>query len=98
MFCQNCGASIADGAKFCPECGKRQEIQGSSVSMKKRCPFCGEALEADSVFCDYCGKPMCGCDVGYIGPFAVCTPCREKIKSVFAPSGDSNTKEGKGNG
>lgn len=49
-------------------------------------------------FCDYCGKPMCGCDVGYIGPFAVCTPCREKIKSAFAPSGDSNTKEGKGNG
>lgn len=49
-------------------------------------------------FCDYCGKPMCGCDVGYIGPFAVCTPCREKIKVVFAPSGEGNTKEGKGNG
>lgn len=49
-------------------------------------------------FCDYCGKPMCGCDVGYIGLFAVCTPCREKIKGAFAPNGDCNIKKGKGNG
>ncbi len=23
MFCQNCGASVADGTKFCPKCGTR---------------------------------------------------------------------------
>jgi phage terminase large subunit GpA-like protein len=26
MFCQNCGSKIADGAKFCPDCGTRIQI------------------------------------------------------------------------
>ena len=33
MFCQNCGASLADGAKFCPECGARVgEVSGTTSS------------------------------------------------------------------
>ena len=58
MFCQNCGASLADGAKFCPECGARQEPAAPSASAQNLCPFCGEALEADSVFCESCGRSL----------------------------------------
>ena len=23
MFCSNCGAAVADGMEFCPECGEK---------------------------------------------------------------------------
>lgn len=25
MFCKNCGKELADGVKFCPECGTNQK-------------------------------------------------------------------------
>lgn len=30
MFCENCGASLKDGAKFCPQCGAK--IEGDTPS------------------------------------------------------------------
>ena len=60
MFCQNCGASLADGAKFCPECGSQQEPAAPSASVQNLCPFCGEALDSDSVFCEKCGRQLLG--------------------------------------
>lgn len=60
MFCQNCGASIAEGVKFCPDCGAQQEPAVAPAPAQNRCPFCGELLEADAVFCDNCGKRING--------------------------------------
>ena len=57
MFCQYCGASVSDTAKYCPVCGKRREAARPAAPV---CPFCGAAQEADAVFCDACGKPLAG--------------------------------------
>ena len=27
MYCNNCGTQMADGAKFCPKCGMKMDIQ-----------------------------------------------------------------------
>ena len=50
MFCSNCGKEIADGAKFCPECGKavgsesgnaqgsdgKEKVAGAALSVKDK--------------------------------------------------------------
>ena len=48
MFCSNCGKEIADGTKFCPECGKavgyanaqgsdgREKVSGEAISVKDK--------------------------------------------------------------
>ena len=41
MFCQNCGASIAEGVKFCPDCGARQEPAVAPAPAQNLCPFGG---------------------------------------------------------
>lgn len=58
MICPYCGSSIAEGTKFCPECGKKLEVNTVSDVNPKICPFCGEVLEPDSVFCDNCGRAL----------------------------------------
>lgn len=88
--------------EFCGDAHRLEEHR-LSLCLQEDMKFCTNDCKGrhdchGHAFCDYCGKPMCGCDVGFIGPFAVCTPCREKIKGVFASSGEGNTKEGKGNG
>ena len=60
MFCQNCGASIAEGVKFCPDCGARQDLAAASAPAQNLRPFCGTELMPDSVFCDNCGKQING--------------------------------------
>ena len=44
MFCANCGKSIPDGSKFCPECGSAQT---SSVTPRS----------SDQILCPVCGSP-----------------------------------------
>ena len=34
MFCYNCGKEIVDGVKFCPNCGKSQNVSESSIKDK----------------------------------------------------------------
>jgi uncharacterized membrane protein YvbJ len=36
----------------------RQDAATPLTLAKNVCPFCGEALEPDSVFCEYCGKKL----------------------------------------
>ena len=51
MFCQKCGAEIANDAKMCSNCGA---LQGN----EKFCQHCGEAIDADCVVCPRCGKQV----------------------------------------
>lgn len=45
--CVKCGAAIAPGAKFCPECGASQAAP--------KCTSCGAAIPAGTKFCPECG-------------------------------------------
>ena len=46
--CSACGAAIPAGAKFCPECGAKQNAGAFCVS-------CGAAIAAGAKFCPECG-------------------------------------------
>ena len=48
VVCAACGANIAAGSKFCPECGAKQNT-GSF------CTSCGTAIPAGTKFCPECG-------------------------------------------
>lgn len=58
MNCPYCGSSVAEGTKFCPECGEKLKVNTAFDASQRICPFCGEVLEPDSVFCDNCGKAL----------------------------------------
>lgn len=72
--CVKCGASLKEGAKFCPECGAKQ---GTT------CAKCGATLNANAKFCPECGTPTtktcpkCGAVLGANAKF--CPECGEKI-------------------
>ena len=47
-ICSACGARIAAGAKFCPECGAKQTSSAF-------CTSCGKEIPAGTKFCPECG-------------------------------------------
>jgi class 3 adenylate cyclase/tetratricopeptide (TPR) repeat protein len=47
--CSTCGASVADDARFCPECG-------SSLSVA--CPRCNASVDPGARFCASCGAAL----------------------------------------
>ena len=49
--CSACGATIAAGSKFCPECGAKQ-------NGKQFCPECGGEVAPGSKFCAKCGHKL----------------------------------------
>ena len=51
MVCNNCGAQIREGAKFCRNCG-------AEADNGKCCPSCGNRLKPNSLFCGVCGKQI----------------------------------------
>jgi len=51
MKCTNCGADLADSAKFCPECGTK-------VVREVFCAQCGTKLSAGAKFCPECGTKV----------------------------------------
>lgn len=53
--CSNCGASLADDAVFCAECGTKNEIVVAPVSSGRTCSECGAPLDGDAIFCSKCG-------------------------------------------
>jgi membrane protease subunit (stomatin/prohibitin family) len=50
-FCTKCGAQIAVGAKFCPECGEK-------LVSKNKCPQCGTEAAPGKKFCHNCGTKL----------------------------------------
>ncbi len=46
--CVACGAQIAAGSKFCPECGAKQTVSAF-------CTSCGKEIPAGTKFCPECG-------------------------------------------
>ncbi len=49
--CSACGAQIAAGAKFCPECGAKQNAAAV-------CPACGAQTAPGAKFCPECGAKL----------------------------------------
>ena len=57
MRCWKCGAAIADGAKFCTECGTKKP----AGALQYRCDKCGwEPADPTKPpkFCPNCGDPF----------------------------------------
>lgn len=64
MKCPKCGNEVADGKKFCGQCGSPLVLAGSlsanndSNSTGAVCPKCGAALTPGKKFCGKCGTPV----------------------------------------
>lgn len=56
LICPGCGAAIADGLKFCGQCGTKIEVPAAPVS--GICPACGAAVADGVRFCGACGARM----------------------------------------
>src|SRR5438046_2325931 len=73
-----CGAPLAWGAHFCPNCGRPAGDRAVIA-----CPGCGHALAADARFCAACGRPADGPDaLGEREPEAL-----EEAAAEAAPDG-----------
>jgi len=66
-FCTECGKSIADGAKFCDNCGAAVTTRNfESTNQRKtvyegevhKCPNCGETLKSFNANCPACGYEL----------------------------------------
>ena len=51
-FCVECGNAISADAKFCPNCGAKQQNAAAA------CPACGEAVAPGAKFCANCGQKL----------------------------------------
>jgi hypothetical protein len=65
MLCEHCGATIAEGARFCLTCGlptqaappmSRELRPGAeSVTVEQVCPSCGHRNLGQRLDCESCG-------------------------------------------
>lgn len=51
-FCPECGNAVPAGAKFCANCGARQQSADSV------CPACGQSVALGAKFCANCGQKL----------------------------------------
>lgn len=87
-YCGKCGKQLADGAKFCFECGGKADISTtSSTSQRKivyegevhKCPNCGEVLASFTANC-----PACGFEIRGVSTTDYTMGLLEKIESIDA--------------
>ena len=75
--CTECGASIPENSKFCPECGKKQGLT---------CPKCGASLKKGAKFCSECGEKLvkaektCECGAKVSADAKFCPNCGKSVK------------------
>ena len=50
-FCAKCGTKLSAGAKFCPNCGAKQNAANV-------CPGCGQPVQPGAKFCANCGQKL----------------------------------------
>lgn len=50
-ICPKCNQEVPIGAKFCPHCGEK-------INVDKFCPNCGKKLDANAKFCPECGQKV----------------------------------------
>ena len=51
-FCPECGNPVAAGAKFCSNCGAKQQAAANA------CPGCGQTVAPGAKFCANCGQKL----------------------------------------
>ncbi len=56
-ICTNCGAQIAEGAGFCPNCGTAAPPDNPTGG-SRFCPNCGNPLNTEAKFCENCGAQL----------------------------------------
>ncbi len=54
MYCENCGRSNADGARFCQYCGAAMEDAPPAAAVVY-CENCGHGNMSDKPYCEQCG-------------------------------------------
>jgi membrane protease subunit (stomatin/prohibitin family) len=75
--CSKCGAEVAQGSKFCPECG------GTMAPAAVKCSKCGAQINQGSKFCPECGakqgESVCsGCGAKLVPGAKFCPECGQK--------------------
>ncbi len=61
IFCEKCGAEIANNVAFCSSCGasiSRAEYVMADNTELTKCGNCGAMVDKNVRFCTSCGKPM----------------------------------------
>ena len=53
--CTSCGITLAEDARFCPQCGMPVQAIEACAPQYKTCTKCGVQLEGDVLFCNACG-------------------------------------------
>ena len=56
--CPGCGAAVAEGVKFCNQCGTRIEVSVPAAEAKKFCTNCGAEAVSGVKFCSQCGTKI----------------------------------------
>ena len=59
--CTNCGAELAENAKFCSGCGAKVEefeVEVVEADVVSTCTNCGAELEPEAAFCNQCGTKV----------------------------------------
>jgi class 3 adenylate cyclase len=75
VSCQNCGADLRPGAKFCDQCG---------AATASSCGSCGAELRSGAKFCDECGASQTGAAPAVAAARAASAPITErKVTSVL---------------
>ncbi len=92
-FCINCGQKLAEGARFCANCGKAVD-DNNSIDQRKaiyegeihKCPNCGEALDSFTAQCPACGWEVRGANANSsVQEFA------HKLETIEAQRGREKT-------
>ena len=63
IACASCGASLSEGALFCPECGAKVRqpedvVQEDNAQAVRVCPACGAEVGEEEAFCMHCGTSL----------------------------------------